>query len=178
MNPRHFLPLAVMASIAASTGLTGCKTTEANYRNAYETTLAHRREKAADDDAPTALTAMGGNRPAMVHVAPGDSLPMSTVWISGARETDVADRDTVGRFNVAVGRFRQSFNARQMLARLRRSGYPGALILKSADAYFVAAATTDIIDSARSCLRRVEADPSLSLREPFPFILRPANTVR
>lgn len=173
MKLRH-IPLIMLAALAL---LPACKTTEANYRAAYETTIAHQREKAGDTDTP-ALQPTGALTPRDVTVDGGITLPLATAWLSFIKEADVAPRDSVRLYNVAVARFRQIFNARQMLSRLRASGYPGALILKTRDAYFVATASTSSPDSALADLRHVEADSSISLREPYPFIIRPSHLTR
>ncbi|MBD5345625.1 MAG: hypothetical protein HDR92_00640 [Bacteroides sp.] len=176
MIKRTSMQLLPFVAAMSLTLLCGCRTTESNYKNAYETVVAHQREK-NDSDVP-GMTQSGTPLPKETEIAPGVTVPLLTAWISSAKENDVADRDTVKRYNVAVGRFRQAFNARQMLSRLRSSGYPEALVLKSTDCYFVATSTTAIPDSAINRLRRVEADSSLRLRAPYPFILRPGHLAR
>ena len=61
-------------------------------------------------------------------VVTGDTMPMRTEYI-GYTEDGGASRETIGRYNVVVGQFKQVFNARQMRARLQSSGYDSAFII-------------------------------------------------
>lgn len=170
------LSMLPLAAITSAFILCACKTTEANYKAAYETTVAHQREKAAGDH--EGMTVAGAPNPAATQIGNGITVPMTTAWIGYSKEEGVADRDTVQKYNIVVARFRQIFNARQMQARLRQSGYPEALILRTTDAYFVATATTAQPDSAAKDLDRVAADSTLRLRPPYPFVLRPGHLAR
>ncbi len=176
MNTNSRLTLLPVAAIASALLLCACKTTEANYKAAYETTVAHQREKASDDH--DGMKIAGVPDPIVTQIGNGISLPITTTWIGRSKEPGVADLDTVGKYNIVIARFRQIFNARQMQSRLQKTGYPEALILKTTDAYFVATATTSIPDSAASCLSKVESDTTLRLRPPYPFVLRAGHLVR
>lgn len=167
-------PVAVAAACVVMAS--GCKTTEANYKAAYETTVAHRNEKTSDD--VPGMKAAGTPEPKDMEVAPGITLPVITAWIGSAGEAGVAHRDSVRLYNVVVARFRQVFNARQMSERLRSSGYPGALVLRTNDAYFVSTASTSSPQEAQEALRRVADDQSLRLRSPYPLIVRPNHLAR
>ena len=156
--------------------LSGCKTTEANYKAAYETAAAHQRERTGNIDTPE-LTPRGALTPTPTAVD-GVTLPLATTWITSVKEQDVAPYSSVKKYNVTVARFRQIFNARQMLSRLKADGYPDALVIKTADAYFVATESTLKADSAYIGLEKVKADSTLSLRPPYPFILRPGHLAR
>ena len=154
----------------------GCKTTEANYKAAYETTVAHRNEKGADD--VPGMKAAGTPEPKDIEAAPGLTLPVITAWIGSTSEDGVAHRDSVKLYNVVVARFRQIFNARQMAERLRASGYGNATVLRTNDAYFVSTATTSSPQEAQEALRHVADDQSLRLRSPYPLIVRPNHLAR
>lgn len=166
-----------IAGAAALALLGSCKTNENNYRQAYETTMAHQRERHGDLDIPE-LKATGAITPHDMEIG-GVTLPIATAWLRNEASGNIVARlDSVKRFNVVVARFRQSFNAGQMLARLRRDNYPDALVLKTADAYLVATATTANPDTALARLNEVAADSSLRMKSPFPFILRPGHLAR
>lgn len=167
----------LICTIAALALLTACKTTEANYRNAYDTVVAHQREKSGDPDTPE-LQSTGTAATRQVEIAQGITVPVTTVWLSVTKEADVTPVKDVRKYNVTVARFRQAFNARQMLGRLHNSGYPSALILKTNDAYYVATSTTASPDSAAAAMRAAEADTTMRLRPPFPYILIPAHLNR
>lgn len=166
----------ILPAVSALLLLSGCKTTEANYKAAYETAAAHQRERTGNVDSPE-LTQRGALTPSPTTID-GVTLPLATTWITSVKEKDVAPYSSVKKYNVAVARFRQIFNARQMLTRLKADGYPDAFVVKTAEAYFVATETTSKADSAYIGLEKVKADSSLSLRTPFPFILRPGHLAR
>ena len=166
----------ILPAVSALLLLSGCKTTEANYKAAYETAAAHQRERTGNVDTPE-LTQRGALTPTPTTVD-GITLPLATTWITSVKEKDVAPYSSVKKYNVAVARFRQIFNARQMLTRLKAGGYHDAFVIKTADAYFVATETTSKADSAYIGLEKVNADSSLRLRTPFPFILRPGHLAR
>lgn len=170
------LHLLYAAAAAALLLTAGCKTTEANYRAAYETTIAHQNEKAADDG--QGMVMAGTVKPLETEIAKGIIVPAYTAWLSPSKEADIASRDDIDKYSVVVARFRQAFNARQMRSRLQAGAYPGALIIKTGDAYFVATSTTQVPDSAAMALKAVEADSTLLLKDPYPFIFRPGHLVR
>lgn len=169
--------LTIIAAIAATLSLVGCKTTEANYRQAYETTKEHQRQRNGDLDTP-ALNATGALNPRPTEVANGLTLPLATTWITAKAEAGTAPLDSIQRYNVVVARFKQIFNARQMTARLRSGSFPGAFIIRIPDAYYVATATTADPQTALDGLDAARADTTIRLSEPFPFILRPAHLAR
>lgn len=166
----------ILPAVSALLLLSGCKTTEANYKAAYETAAAHQRERTGNVDTPE-LIQRGALTPTPTTID-GVTLLLATTWITSVKEKDVAPYSSVRKYNVAVARFRQIFNARQMLTRLKAGGYPGALVIKTSDAYFVATETTSKADSAYIGLEKVKNDSALSLRTPFPFILRPGHLAR
>lgn len=168
----------ILIAALAALAISSCKTTEANYRSAYETTVAHQRERQGGLDTPE-LTATGALTPRPTEVSNGVTLPIATAWLRNEHNSNVTTRlDSVKRYNIVVARFRQSFNAGQMLSRLRRENYPEALVLKTADNYYVATSTTANPDTALARIRAVAADSSLRLKAPFPFILRPGHLAR
>ena len=83
------------------------------------------------------------------------------------------------RYNVAVGQFKQKFNAREMRARLQANGYPDAFIIHTREPlYYVCTATCQTPQEAATALEKVKTDKSIVLRSPLPFILRPAHLAR
>lgn len=156
--------------------VTACKTNENNYRKAYETVMEKNRENSGVDS--TIYARIRNSAQTSELVAGVDSMPMRTEYIGYTAEGG-ASRETVRRYNVVVGQFKQVFNARQMRARLQASGYEGAFIVNTREPlYYVCTATTTSSDSIAAEYRRVKADKSIVLREPLPFILRPAHLAR
>lgn len=167
------LPLLL---VAATLGLGACKTTEANYKAAYEAAVGARRESAALD---STIYGVYRKQASTARLAVGaDSLPLRTEYI-GYTDGGGASRETIRRYNIVVGQFKQVFNARQMRERLQAAGYPGAVIVHTREPlYYVVSATVDTPAEALDEWRRVKADPTLVVRDPLPFVLRPAHLAR
>ncbi|MDE5745074.1 MAG: SPOR domain-containing protein [Paramuribaculum sp.] len=163
-----------IAAAIAAIAFTGCKTTEANYRAAYE--IAKQKQENADEDGPAAkLQQFAAPKET---VADGITLMMHTEPV-GFIADGGATRETLLKYNVVVGRFRQLFNARQMRARLIAAGYDNACVVSTRDAgYYVIAETCATAAEAAKGIERVKTDTSLSLRTPLPYILRPAHLAR
>ena len=173
ISPLRRLPLLLMALGLLAVG---CKTNEKNYRQAYETAVAKNRESSGVDS--TIYARIRNSARTSELVVSGDSLPMRTEYI-GYTEDGGASRETIGQYNVVVGQFKQVFNARQMRGRLQSSGYGDAFIIHTREPlYYVCTAACKTPEEAAEAFRKVKEDKSVVLREPLPFILRPAHLAR
>ena len=105
----------------------GCKTTEANYRQAYESA---RQKQTQEGD--SAITAGLNNqaRPRSMEFD-GVTLPVLTTGVSIPKDGGM-ELSRLKKFNSVAGVFRQIFNAKSMRERLMQSGYPDAFILSNA----------------------------------------------
>lgn len=154
------------ATLAVALTFSGCKTTEANYRAAYE--VAKKRQ--TQDDGDEAALMQQASLPRQ-HTIDGVTLPVRYEAI-GYPADGGATPANVKTFNVVVGQFKQIFNARQMRKRLMDNGYPESMIVSNREpVYYVIARTCATAAEAAEALRRVSDDPSLSLRSPLPYIL-------
>lgn len=168
---RKLLLIILLATVI----LTGCKTSEKNYRAAYEVAKQKMNESAVDS---TVLARISQAELPKETVVDGDTLPMRTFPIGYAKDGG-ASKEVVKRYNVVVGQFRQIFNAKAMRERLVSSGYPGAFVLNDRDQnYYVVAASCSTPAEAGQQLERVRKDNSISLKAPLPWILRPAHLAR
>lgn len=172
---RKLFVTAVAFTVAAFT-LVGCKTTEENYRKAYEAAVGADREKSAVDSTIYAKVRNSARMSDLVVAS--DTLPLRTENI-GFTEDGGASRESVKRYNIVVGQFKQIFNARQMRTRLQEGGYPDAFIIHTAEPlYYVCTATCRTAEDAVTEYRKVKEDKNIVLRSPLPFILRPAHLAR
>ena len=153
--------------------VTSCKTTEANYREAYEVAAQQRREATGLDS-----TIYGRIRNSAVTsrlVVGGDSLPLRKEYI-GYTEGGGSSRENVKRYNVVVGQFRQVFNARQMRERLMAGGYDSTMIVHTREPlYYVITASESTPEAILKAWRKVTNDKNIVLKSPLPFILSPAH---
>lgn len=160
----------LMILLSACALFAGCKTNEANYRQAYE--VAKQRYENADT---VSTSSHRLERYAQPHpkVIDGDTLqllmqPVSAVAGEGLTSSQIRN------YNVVVGQFRQIFNARQMRQRLIASGYASTAVLASPQPlYYVVTMSTDTASQAAAEIRRLQSDASVKLRAPLPFVISP-----
>lgn len=170
-------PAAIIAAVTL-TLFSACKTSEKNYRTAYETARQHQIERNGGDlTNGIAMTQTGQLKPTL-HTVGDVSFPMATTWVRS--ESGVTSPiDSIHKYNVAVGQFKQIFNARSMFNRLKQSHYPDAVMMKTSEGYYVVATmSTTVPIEALKGLEEVKADTTVKPHEPFPFILRPAQFAR
>lgn len=165
--------LLFIAIVAALT-MGACKTNEANYRDAYEKAKAKRTET-GDSATTSALRSASDPKPLTVD---GITVPALTMPVRVTKKVS-PDAVELARYCVVVAQFRQIFNARSMSERLREQGFDGAFVVEDRDQnYYVVAGTTGIIADAVALMDRLNADPAVVLRAPYPYVLRPAQLVR
>ncbi|MCM1440403.1 MAG: hypothetical protein NC131_14540 [Roseburia sp.] len=167
--------ITFIAAVTVAT-LTGCKTTEANYRAAYETAVGQREAREADGSVSTAkLQQFNAPRPKLTPE--GDTIMVRMERVSPTKIDGVQTVGSLKQNNIVVGQFRQLFNARAMLERLLAGGYPDAFVAQSAGPiYYVVALSSAKTTGIAADLDRVKADSTMKLREPLPFVLCPLNS--
>lgn len=162
---KKFIYMLLSAALL-TVALTGCKTTEENYRKAYEVAQAKKYDGLTEAE----VSALKREEAMPKTVFKGDSIPLKGMyvkWVEGGKG------DMAFRYNVIVASFRQRFNAGSAFSRMREGGYPDAVLLADRDErYYVAAVTTESLDSAVSVLRALEENSPVALREPYPYILQ------
>lgn len=165
--------LALGAAMACA--LPSCKTSEENYRAAYEITKAKKTEGLTQEE----IAGFAREEAIPKTLYRGDSIPLRAEYL--VMKEGGADGKAL-RYNVIVASFKQIFNARSVYNRLREGGYSSAILLADRNSrYFIGATTTASLDSAVTLLRTFQADPSASpvpMRSPYPYILQNASAGR
>lgn len=149
-----------------------CRTTEKNYREAYE--LAKGTETIQDTLIANLIAE--DQAPVEVEVA-GRIMKMRKEFVSIVTDKDVT-KDMLKRFNVVVGRFKQLFNARSMATRMSSLGYSSFVVVDRTSSYFVVAAATDVPEEALVMYEKVLSDNRVVYKTPFPWVLEPAQYIR
>ncbi len=146
--------------------LASCKTSEANYRAAYEKTIAAREE--ADNE--TIYGAERRNLTAQAVISGQDTIPVVIEHVS-AVEKD-GQKGVVMPYNVVAGRFKQKFNAFSLRDRLVDAGYKEAFVVQTAEPYYyiITGAYSDVKE-AQAALSRLKSDEPVAMTPPVPFIL-------
>lgn len=163
--------------ILALLGAVSCKTTEANYRAAYEKVMEKQTE--TGDSLTTAMLRKSQEPSTITFNENGKQYPLPVLTVPVNRKVDAGQQDGLRLYCVTVGRFKQVFNAKSMCERLVGDGYAEACVVHDRqNYYYVVASSAASPAAATEQLEAVRADKRLSLRAPFPYILRPAHLVR
>ena len=150
-------------------GLPACKTSEANYREAYEKTIAARDAEASLDS-----TIYGTQRRQMTSA----NIETADGNVEVRRQMVKVTSDGGGlpenlkKYNVVVGQFKQLFNAKSLRNRLADGGYPSAFVVETAEPYYyiVLASFSDAAEAAKA-MEEFKANGAFPMKEPCPFIL-------
>ena len=154
--------LIIIALIALL--ISGCKTTEANYRQAYERAIAARDSVETYGEAAHRMDMR-------VVVIGNDSVCVKNERVrpidGGGAPVDIL------AYNVVVGQFKQRFNAMSLRTRLVDAGYADAFVVETAEPYYYIILSThgDVAAAARA-LRAIPAGFPVAMRSPLPFILQ------
>ena len=163
----RILTCAVIAVITAVALLTGCKTTEENYRAAYE--LATKKDNSGIDS--TIYSRIRKEARPQKVVINGDTIAMRSEYVKltpGYREGIV-----FSPYNIVIAQFKQLFNAKSVMKRAIEAGYTGAFIVETREPlYYVVAVSVSTPAEARTQLEKVAANPPVVLKDPCPFILK------
>ncbi len=169
--------IALAVIILSLASVTGCKPSEKNYRAAYETTMAAREADATDYD-NTVYTRIRRQMKTGTAVVGGDTLAVNTQFVAVTPDGGCIN-ESIKRYCVVVGQFKQVFTAKNMRERLVDAGYPGAFVVQTREPYyFVVAGAMPSLSEAAALLKRAEADSSLVMRPPLPFILQPSQLAK
>ncbi len=172
MNMKLTTRIAMIIVAAFAVTITSCKTTEANYRAAYEAAKQKTEESRGIEG--TIYEKIRNEAIDSRLIVEGDSIPMMTVNVKIAASTTTPD--SVKRYSVVVNQFKQIFNAKSQMTRLRENGYPDAFVLETSEPlYYVVATTTDDGQEAKKAYTSIRKDKSVVLRQPFPWILTPTR---
>lgn len=157
----------VICCLVASLAFAGCKTSEANYRAAYETAM-EKKTSAVGEDVESELAKESSPK----TVAIGEvELPTIDCRLY-AVAAEGANAVTPMRYSVAVAKFRQLFNARSLCRRMRDGGYDGALVAMDREkTYYVLAGTTADAGEAAALLKKTESGDVFKAKSPFPCVI-------
>lgn len=170
---KHILPITILTLALA---ITSCKTTEKNYRTAYERTIA------TDNDSTRVSfdqTIYGRQRQDLRHtpmIVAGDTLDVRSQRVTLTAECGGIP-ENIKPYMIVAGEFKQLFNARSMCERLKDNGYPGAIVVNTAEPYyFVIANGFHDIAQAKEAIHKIQQAPPFRLKKGLPWILNPVYT--
>ena len=160
---KKILTLIAIATVL----LTGCKTTEENYRKSYEATIANAMKKDMDGlDNETYNKVIAAQRPKTVSVK-GNDVPMTR----GYAVLYMGKGQVLKKYNVVVGAMRQSYNAQALRNRLKDEAGCNAYIITDRDHnYFVVAAAYNNLEMAADYLKNIKSHIKFKLPINEPYI--------
>lgn len=147
--------------------LTACKTSEANYKAAYDKVME--RDRAGIDSTVYAKIRQEA-RPHKV-VLDGDTLAMRSEYV---RLTPGMEQnpELFRQYNVVTGQYKQLFTAKNLRKRLVEAGFENSIIIQTREPlYYVVAVSAATPAEAKSGLEQVRKS-GFPLRDPFPWILK------
>lgn len=169
--------IAYLLVITAAIGICSCRTTEANYRAAYE--AAREKQTETGDSLTTAMLRQSQEPQMMSFNENGKRYTFGVLTMPVAKKVDAGNAEGLRRFSVCVGRFKQVFNAKSLCERLVADGYAEACVVHDRqNYYYVIATSTTSPAQAQELLDQVKSDKRLSFQKSFPYILRPSHLVR
>lgn len=156
--------------------ITACKTTEENYRAAYEM-AKEKRTETGDSLITSQLRSSTMPKPMIIG---SDTLPVRTIYVNIYNDSEgKVPKGVLKKYLIVVGQFKQIFNAGSMATRLVDNGYNGAFVVYDRQKeYFVVAAAVDAPSDATRLLRKIGEDKTIVVRTPYPYVLRPTQLVR
>ncbi len=152
--------------------LSSCRTTEANYRAAYETTKSSQAAAVADDgldENTRRMLNLNKKQHQYVQIVGQDTLNITNVF-AVLEEGPV---ETVPQFSVVANAFSQLFNARALMKRLQEAGFKNAYIFKTATPdYYVSAGGSDNVADIPAISNALAKSGNPGSRAGFPAIVR------
>ncbi len=150
--------------------LPSCKTSEANYRAAYEKAMAG-RENSEDIDSTIYGKVRREIQKSSVTAPDGSEVELRRQLVKVTPDGG-GIRENLRRYCVVVGQFKQVFNAKSLRERLVDAGYPGAFIVQTSEPYYyIVLASTPEMKEALAELTAFRNKGVIAMREPVPFIL-------
>ena len=156
---------AVVAALAA------CKTTEANYRAAYEKAIAGRDSLTALEN--TIYGKYRKNTSTTTTTVEGDTVEMISTFVT-VTEGGGGIRENLKPYSVVVGQFKQLVNARSLRTRLVDAGFPSTFVVQTAEPYYyvLIASYPTRAEAVKRCAEiRADKDFPITLREEMPLVL-------
>lgn len=165
---RKLIALSLLTLLAA----TSCRTTEANYRAAYEATKASQAATLSDDgldENTRRLLNLNNKQHQYIQIVGSDTLNITNVFAT----LEEGPMTSAPEFAVVANAFSQIFNAKALLKRLQDAGFANAYIFKSATPdYYVAAGGSDNVADIPAIRDALAKAGNPGSRKGFPSIVR------
>lgn len=163
--------ILLIVAVVMALGFEGCRTTEANYRQAYEKAKAG-QEEGLELDSTIYGRVRRDLRTVTVKASDGTEVEVKNQLVRITPEGG-GIRENLKEYNVVAAQFKQLFNANSMRTRLVDEGYPEAFVVQTAEPfYYVVVASRNDVSEALKILETFTQSNKVPLKSPCPFILK------
>lgn len=163
----------ILPAVALTVGMGSCRTTEANYRAAYDKAMAGRDSLDVEGEIYGSFRRQLN---AAEIIAGTDTIQVKVQHVK-VMEEDGTGPAELRAYCVVAGQFKQRFNAMSLRDRLIGDGYAGAFVVETAEPYYyVVASAHDSAKEAADALAGIKEAAPIVMREPVPFILHDPRT--
>lgn len=154
--------------------LWSCKTNENNYRQAYEKAMEARQN--ADADLDSTIYGRARRDFGMQRLVAGNDTVDVKVQHVKVTVDGGGINESLKRYSVVAGQYKQLFTAKSMRERLFEAGYPASFVVQTSEPYYyVISASYDDAADAVEALRMLESDKPVAMKAPAPYILQRAG---
>lgn len=151
--------------------LPSCKTTEANYKAAYDRAREQKEATTPLDSTIYARIRQEALRDSRDFI--DENLVVVTERVKVTADQGVETRP-LEQYNVMVAQFKQLFNAKSMRDRLREAGFADAMVVETAEPlYYVVAGVAPTEGDVSALVKRLRKQSAVAIRDPFPQVLKP-----
>lgn len=151
--------------------LAGCKTTEKNYREAYERAVASNDRGVTEFDETIYSRYRNEMKEQTVTMGNGKTINTKSARLR-VTEDGGGIPEWYKKYNVVVAEFKQKLNANSLRKRFAEGGYPRAFLVENGEPYYyVIVASSDNPIELSAIADSVQVDSPVPLKEGFPYIL-------
>ncbi|MCM1450286.1 MAG: SPOR domain-containing protein [Clostridiales bacterium] len=150
--------------------MSACRTTEANYRTAYQQATAGRRDSSNIDN--TIYDSFRRKAIKQARIVNGDTLEVKRERVK-IQDPTQGQSNTLLQSYVVVAQFKQLFNARSMRDRLKTAGYPDATLLVNGEPLYYVTLGGGDTQASVELLDKFTSNQAITAKAPYPLILEP-----
>ena len=161
----------ILLSVILGLGMTGCKTTEANYRAAYEQAKTGREENDGLDN--TIYNAIRKQATTSTQAIDNRQVQVKRERVKINESTVQGEK--LASYYLLVGQFKQLFNARSLCSRIKEAGYPTATILVTAEPLYYIGIPAENLGEAVKLSDTFATDSPIPMKSPYPLVFQPVK---
>lgn len=162
--------LYLSAIISLIMSISSCRTTEANYRTAYNRAIDGRRDSSIIDN--TIYDSFRRKAINQTKIVGNDTIDIKRDRV---KLQDSPTGTPLQSSYAVVAQFKQLFNARSMRDRLKSAGYNDAVLLVTPEPLYYVALGGGDSPAAVTLLKQFSSTPVIATKDPYPLILEPVK---